>query len=64
MSGAKPNLSERLADVNQDRADWNERYEKLQEREAAIEKRHRELDQRQAQLYRDIETFTVGQGPH
>ena len=57
-------LSERVADVNQDRADWNERHEQLQERESAIEKRHRELDQRQAQLYRDIETFTVGQGPH
>ena len=44
--------------MNQDRADWNERHEKLQEREAAIETRHRELDHRQAQLYRDIETFT------
>ncbi len=48
-------IQARLASLDEDRAEWDERNDRLQAREAAIETRHRELDQRQAQLYRDIE---------
>jgi chromosome segregation ATPase len=53
-------LESRVAALDHDRVEWNERHEKLQSREAAIEGRQRELDQRQAQLYLDIEQLTAG----
>lgn len=52
-------VASRLAALDEDRAEWNERHQQLEARELATEARHREIDQRQAQLYREIEQFSL-----
>jgi chromosome segregation ATPase len=59
LQAATFQLQQRLTALDDDRAAWDERHEKLQVREALIETRHREIDQRQAQLYRDIDALTA-----
>jgi chromosome segregation ATPase len=55
LDQVKAEIQDRLKSLDEDRSAWDERHERLQVRESAIEARHREIDQRQAQLYRDIE---------